>query len=210
MENLERINSKYPLPPTYYKDFEEPNSKNPPDLNIISKMNSFKSFGVEYKTKNINIFLNPVDVSKIKKEEIKKYSLENMEYFQNLNDSNGNYIGYNFIKSETINFNPIKELENEINFIKKRYKILLDNLCNNIDGAEIDVKLIRLSFQKVFFYLQILKKKQILNEAIKFFKKENERNKLIENQLKENINNFQNLLSENLKEIKGDLRNIDD
>ena len=149
MENLERINSKYPLPPTYYKDFEEPNSKNPPDLNIISKMNSFKSFGVEYKTKNINIFLNPVDVSKIKKEEIKKYSLENMEYFQNLNDSNGNYIGYNFIKSETINFNPIKELENE-------------------------------------------------------------RNKLIENQLKENINNFQNLLSENLKEIKGDLKNIDD
>jgi SpoVK/Ycf46/Vps4 family AAA+-type ATPase len=165
---------------------------------------------VEYKTKNINIFLNPVDVSKIKKEEIKKYSLENMEYFQNLNDSNGNYIGYNFIKSETINFNPIKELENEINFIKKRYKILLDNLCNNIDGAEIDVKLIRLSFQKVFFYLQILKKKQILNEAMKFFKKENERNKLIENQLKENINNFQNLLSENLKEIKGDLKNIDD
>ena len=38
MENLERINSKYPLPPTYYKDFEEPNSKNPPDLNIISKI----------------------------------------------------------------------------------------------------------------------------------------------------------------------------
>ena len=62
-------------------------------------------------------------------------------------------------------------LESETIFLKERYKILLDNLCNNIENAEMDVNLIKLSFQKIFFYLKILKKKHILNETIKFFKK---------------------------------------
>ena len=69
----------------------------------------------------------------------------------------------------------------------------------------MDVNLIKLSFQKIFFYLQILKKKHILNETIKFFKKENERNKTIENQLKENIKNFQHLLDQKLTELRKDL-----
>ena len=206
MEN-DRMKSKFPFPPTYYKEFETPQSMKPPDLNIISKMNTFKTFGVEYKTKHINIFLNPVEIDKFKEEDIKKYKLKNMDYFQSLNDSNVNFMGYNSIKSSSINFNPMKFLENEIDFIKERYKILLDNLCNNIENAEMDVNLIKLGFQKIFFYLQILKKKHILNETIKFFKKENERNKTIENQLKENIKNFQDLLDQKLTELRKDLDN---
>ena len=201
------MNSKFPFPPTYYKDFETPKSMNPPDLNIISKMNTFKTFGVEYKTKHINIFLNPVEIDKFKEEDIKKYKLKNMDYFQSLNDSNVNFMGYNSIKSSSINFNPMFFLESETIFLKERYKILLDNLCNNIENAEMDVNLIKLGFQKIFFYLQILKKKHILNETIKFFKKENERNKTIENQLKENIKNFQYLLDQKLTELRKDLDN---
>ena len=206
MEN-DRMKSKFPFPPTYYKEFETPESLKPPDLNIISKMNTFKTFGVEYKTKHINIFLNPVEIDKFTEEDIKKYKLKNMDYFQSLNDSNVNFMGYNSIKSSSINFNPMKFLENEIDFIKERYKILLDNLCNNIENAEMDVNLIKLGFQKIFFYLQILKKKHILNETIKFFKKETERNKTIENQLKENIKNFQDLLDQKLTELRKDLEN---
>ena len=83
MEN-ERMNSKFPFPPTYYKDFETPESMKPPDSKIISKMNTFKTFGVEYKTKHINIFLKPVEINKFREEDIKKYHLKNMDYFQNL------------------------------------------------------------------------------------------------------------------------------
>ena len=199
------MNSKFPFPPTYYRDFETPESMKPPDSKIISKMNTFKTFGVEYKTKHINIFLNPVEINKFREEDIKKYHLKNMDYFQNLYDSNVNFMGYNSIKSNSINFNPMYFLESEIIFLKDRYKILLDNLCNNIENAEMDVNLIKLSFQKIFFYLQILKKKHILNETIKFFKKENERNKTIENQLKENIKNFQHSLEQQVKELRKDL-----
>ena len=49
--------------------------------------------------------------------------------------------------------------------------------------------------------MRLLKKKQILNETIKYFHKEIEKNEKIEKQLKENLNNFHLILKNTLTEI---------
>ena len=117
-----------------------------------------------------------------------------MNSIDNLNNDNVNQI------------NAINELEKEINFLKERYKIMIENISKNIEYSQYESNLIKMSYQKIFFYLRLLKKKQILNETIKYFHKEIEKNEKIEKQLKENLNNFHLILKNTLNEVNNNIK----
>ena len=58
--NTNQLNSElsvYPNPPNHYKEFiNGTTSLNPPDLQIISKVTNFISFGQEYKMNQYNFY----------------------------------------------------------------------------------------------------------------------------------------------------------
>jgi cytochrome oxidase Cu insertion factor (SCO1/SenC/PrrC family) len=78
---------------------------------------------------------------------------------------------------------------------------MIENISKNIEYSQYESILIKMSYQKIFFYLRLLKKKQILNETIKYFNKEIEKNTKIEKQLEENLNNFYTILKKTLNEV---------
>ena len=192
---------KFPFPPKYYKEFDTEFKYKSPDLRILQKLDKFKTFGIEYNNNNkqIDNFLFTIDNSFLRKPKFKEYikniNIPNENYFKNLNNIDN-------LNSDNINqINAINELEKEIKFLKERYKIMIENISKNIEYSYFESNLIKMSYQKIFFYLRLLKKKQILNETIKYFHKEIEKNEKIEKQLKENLNNFHLILKNTLTEI---------
>ena len=195
---------KFPFPPKYYKEFDTEFKYKSPDLRILQKLDKFKTFGTEYNNNNkqIDNFLFTIDNSFIAKFpkfkdyiKNKKITIPNENYFKNLNSIDN-------LNNDNVNqINAINELEKEINFLKERYKIMIENISKNIEYSYFESNLIKMSYQKIFFYLRLLKKKQILNETIKYFNKEIEKNEKIEKQLKENLNNFHLILKNTLTEI---------
>lgn len=198
--------AKFPPPPKHYKLFETPNSISPPSTSTLNKLTSFKTFGVEYKIKDVNNFFNQVEVHQlletIPQDYLNTLSISNQLFFQNLNDNivaNQNFLKIN---SDDLNFNIIKELENEIRFVKERYKSLLVNVTKRIDYCQYDSNLIKLSFQKIFFYLSLLKKKKILNDITAYFDNEIKQNEIIEERLIKNINLFQTILLKGIQDLR--------
>ena len=192
---------KFPFPPKYYKEFDTEFKYKSPDLRILQKLDKFKTFGTEYNNNNkqIDNFLFTIDNSFIAKFpkfkdyiKNKKITIPNENYFKNLNSIDN-------LNNDNVNqINAINELEKEINFLKERYKSMIENISKNIEYSQYESNLIKMSYQKIFFYLRLLKKKQILNETIKYFHKEIEKNEKIEKQLKENLNNFHLILKNTL------------
>lgn len=202
----DRTTARFPPPPTYYKQFSSPSAMSPPNYNFISKLNSFRTFGTEYKIKDVNNFFNPVEIQmlqRLPKEKVDEITISNLKFFQIVNasiqDPTQNYIKIN------PNFNLIKELETEIQFLKDRYKKLLSNFGKNFPNCEFESCLIKLSFQKIFFYLSMLKKKKILKDMVDYFKNEIEQNDILAAQLTQNVTNFQNILIEGVNNIKQNL-----
>lgn len=203
-EKEDRTTARFPPPPSYYKSFTSSNSMNPPKINILSKLNAFRSFGTEYKIKDVNNFFNPVDIQilqRLDKDKVDDINISNLKFFQDINASIQEP-NQKYIKINQLNFNVIKELENETKFLQERYKNLLSNFGKSFENCEIESCLIKLSFQKIFFYLSMLKKKKILKGIADYFKNEIEENEKIESQLSENISNFQTLLIDGVNKIK--------
>ena len=200
---------KFPFPPKYYKEFDTEFKYKSPDLRILQKLDKFKTFGTEYNNNNkqIDNFLFTIDNSFIAKFpkfkdyiKNKKITIPNENYFKNLNSIDN-------LNNDNVNqINAINELEKEINFLKERYKIMIENISKNIEYSQYESNLIKMSYQKIFFYLRLLKKKQILNETIKYFHKEIEKNEKIEKQLKENLNNFHLILKNTLNEVNNNIK----
>ena len=198
---------KFPFPPKYYKEFDTEFKYKSPDLRILQKLDKFKTFGTEYNNNNkqIDNFLFTIDNSFIAKfpkfkEYIKNIKIPNENYFKNLNSIDN-------LNNDNVNqINAINELEKEIKFLKERYKIMIENISKNIEYSQYESNLIKMSYQKIFFYLRLLKKKQILNETIKYFHKEIEKNEKIEKQLKENLNNFHLILKNTLNEVNNNIK----
>jgi len=195
---------KFPFPPKYYKEFDTEFKYKSPDFRIIQKLDKFKTFGIEYNNSNkqIDNILFTIDNSYVTKfpkfnEYIKKekITIPNKNYFKNLN------IIDNLNNNNINQINAINELEKEIKFLKERYKKMIENISKNIEYSQYESILIKMSYQKIFFYLRLLKKKQILNETIKYFNKEIEKNTKIEKQLEENLNNFYTILKKTLNEV---------
>ena len=133
----DRTKARFPPPPTYYKQFSSPSAMSPPNYNFISKLNSFRTFGTEYKIKDVNNFFNPVEIQvlqRLPKEKVDEITISNLKFFQIVNasiqDQTQHYIKIN------LNFNLIKELETEIQFLKDRYKKLLSNFGKNFPNCE--------------------------------------------------------------------------
>ena len=200
---------KFPFPPKYYKEFDTEFKYKSPDLRILQKLDKFKTFGTEYNNNNkqIDNFLFTIDNSFIAKFpkfkdyiKNKKITIPNENYFKNLNSIDN-------LNNDNVNqINAINELEKEINFLKERYKNMIENISKNIEYSQYESNLIKMSYQKIFFYLRLLKKKQILNETIKYFHKEIEKNEKIEKQLKENLNNFHLILKNTLNEVNNNIK----
>ena len=74
MEREDKSIARFPPPPSHYKHFTSPDILDPPDINVISQLNSFKTFGTEYNLKDILTFYNPVDIHLLK--EVPKSSIE--------------------------------------------------------------------------------------------------------------------------------------
>ena len=202
----DRTTARFPPPPTYYKKFTSPSAMFPPNYSFISKLNSYRTFGTEYKIKDVNNFFNPVEIQmlqRLPKEKVDEITISNLRFFQIVNasiqDPTQNYIKINQ------NFNLIKELEAEIKFLKERYKKLINNFSKSIPDCEFESCLIKLSFQKIFFYLSMLKKKKILKDMIDYFKNEISQNEILASQLTQNVTNFQNILIEGVNSIKQNL-----
>ena len=209
MEREDKSIARFPPPPSHYKYFTSPHTLDPPDINVISQLNSFKTFGTEYNLKDILTFYNPVDVQLLK--DIPKSSIEssqNIPFFENINnnkiDQNQKYLN---IKE---NFNVIKELENETKFIKEHFKKLLTLLCKDYAQCENECLLIGISFQKIYFYLSMLKRRQNLHELAEYFKNEIRKNEQIEKQINANIQNFHKMLINESNRMKQQLQDTNE
>ena len=209
MEREDKSIARFPPPPSHYKHFTSPDILDPPDINVISQLNSFKTFGTEYNLKDILTFYNPVDIHLLK--EVPKSSIEgsqNISFFENINNNkivqNQKYLN---IKE---NFNVIKERENETKFIKEHFKKLLSLLCKDYVQCENECLLIGISLQKIYFYLSMLKRRQNLHELAEYFKSEIKRNEEIEKQINMNIQNFHKMLINESNRIKKQLQNGND
>ena len=150
--------SLFPNPPKHYKYFTKEDAMQYPDLNYLSKMGSFMSFAKEYKTKEINSFSNSVESGFLKYFDpklIESKNIPNKFIFQDNNFS------INQLNVDNLNVNILDALESEINFVKKTYIELLSQINDNIDDCELSNCLIKFSFQKIYFFISLLKRKQV-------------------------------------------------
>jgi hypothetical protein len=150
--------SLFPNPPKHYKLFTKEDSLPYPDLNFLNKMNSFMSFGKEYKTKEINYFSNTIDSGFLRHYDpvlLESKNIPNSFIFQNTN-----FPIYS-LNVDNLNVNIIEAIESEIKFIRKTYLELLNQINENIDECELSNCLIKFSFQKIYFFISLLKRKQV-------------------------------------------------
>jgi hypothetical protein len=150
----------FPNPPKHYKLFNKEDALPYPDLNSLNKINSFMSFGKEYKTKEINSFSNPVDTAFMKhfdKKLLDSKNIPNKNIFQNETEINNSNINL-----DSLNINVFDAIELEVSFIRKTYAELLANINDNLDECELSNCLIKFSYQKIYFFISLLKKKQVM------------------------------------------------
>jgi hypothetical protein len=144
----------FPNPPKHYTLFSSEEALLPPDLSNLNKINSFMTFGAEYKMKELNFptltveseFLKFYDPEIINKKQVPNRQLD-------------------FSVPPMENFNLFEAISQELKFIKKSYKEILDNLTT-LEDFELNSCLIKYSFQKIYFFLSHLKKKKVLNFQI--------------------------------------------
>ena len=109
----------FPNPPRHYNLFVQENALPPPDINSLNKISSFMSFGIEYKMKELNLPTYSVDSAFLK-----MYDQKTIE-----NKSIPN-INIDFTSNNFENLNLFEAIKNEINFIKKCYIGVLDDISN--------------------------------------------------------------------------------
>ena len=187
----------FPPPPDYYKEFSTPNKYDPPNISCLEKLDTFSSFGNQYNLKEINISYNPVEISILKnlnQNYLKKVKLSNNEFFESIQNKVSDI--------NCDNFNIVDELEKEIKFLKDRYKCLLSAITRNVQRAELHNCLIKLSLQKINFYLAALRKKSVIQKTIDYFNKDAENNDKVSEQINNGLINFRDYLKEGLEEFK--------
>lgn len=150
--------SVFPNPPNHYKDFiNGPNSLNPPDIQIISKITNFTTFGTEYKINqyNFHTFDFGCDTSILDKKLIKDKSIQNVELFNNkIEDIKEKISQMNIVEQINIIKAEVKFLNNIFVDLSKKFRF-------DIVNSETDNKLMKFSFQKIYFVISILKRKQV-------------------------------------------------
>jgi hypothetical protein len=143
--------SVYPNPPQHYKDFEYSDTSKPiPDINLLSRVSSFMTFGKEYQLKELNFpkiqldsnFLRFFDVSVIEAKNI-----PNQELFNDLTTIEG--------------CDLLEAIQAEMKFIKRTYCELLRQTREKIEDTDLGNCLLKYSFQKVFYLISVLWQKQV-------------------------------------------------
>jgi hypothetical protein len=155
MENSNMI--IYPNPPQHYKDFEYSDSAKPiPDINLLNKINTFMTFGKEYQIKEINFNKTQVDSNFLKffdERIIATKGIPNQNLFNNLNNIDS--------------FDIFEAFQNELKFIRKTYIELLGEIREKIEDTDLSNCLLKYSFQKIFYLISVLRKKQVIKSLIK-------------------------------------------
>ena len=157
----------------------------------------------------LDIKLNNVDIDLINNipNYTEKAGFINSKFFKEIKALNP-YQKLSQLKN--LNLDPISELEKEVAFLKGRYKSLITNLTTDIMGANKDIILIRLTFQKVFFYLNVLHSKEKKVKMIRFLNDEIDRNDQVIKQIEENKKNFLSFVEKELGEVKEKMREVED
>jgi hypothetical protein len=152
----------FPNPPKHYKLFEREDSLIPPDLNALNKLNSFMSFGVEYKMKEVNFSTTPVESNFLRAYDpklIDSKNIPNRNLFEGENVTNQTLSQLNI---DNLNVSVFDMIESEVKFVKKTYEEMLDQI-SNIQDFELNSCLIKYSYQKIYFLISLLKKKKVGN-----------------------------------------------
>lgn len=179
--------SIFPNPPKHYKSFQNSDTAlAPPDINMLGKVSSFMTFGKEYKIREVNFnkhlietnFMQFYDINKIKERNIPN---------QNITDNK--------------DIDIFRAFEEELKFLKKTYLSLLSNIRNNIEECEFDNCLIKYTFQKIYYLISLLKRKQVFIETYKYFQNQIDMNTNLEKQLAANIEECKGILQKGLKEV---------
>lgn len=157
----------FPNPPKHYKLFDREDSLIPPDLNALNKLNSFMSFGVEYKMKEVNFSSTPVESNFLKAYDNKLIESKNIP---NRNLFEGEHSTHEYLSQlnlDKLNLSIFDLIETEVKFVRKTYEDMLDQITN-IQDFELNSCLIKYSFQKIYFFISLLKKKKVRKFSNKF------------------------------------------
>ena len=196
--NITSINL-FPNPPRYYKNFTAENTMPLPDLILINKINTFMTFGNSYDMKkNLNTFSNPVELDFLKfydSKLIEKKNIPHLKLFQNIASDPKYDISNHKIKI-------LEAVKIEVEYLKINYLQLLNDINNNIDDCDLNSCIIKFSFQKLYYFISQLKKKQVLIELANYFTNEIDRNNNLENTFTKNLEECQITLQEGLIKIK--------
>ena len=159
--NLNQLSSNisvYPNPPSYYKRFaDSPQAMTPPSLNIFSKINTFGCLGFEYKINNYNFYTVDLDPNiKINDDKfVKDKQIPNVCLFnENIE------VIKNKISQMTI-IEQVEIIKEEVKFLNRIYADLTKKLNFNFRDCEVDNKLMKFAFQKIYFVISIIKRKQV-------------------------------------------------
>jgi hypothetical protein len=201
--NLNNNISLFPNPPKYYKKFIREDEMSPPDLNFINKVSSFMSFGREYKIKERNLTYNQVDSNIIKHFDqnlIQKMKIPNSNIF-----NDGNFIP-DLLSVENLNVDIFDAIDEEVKFLRKTYKELIYKITV-LEDFEFFSCLIKFSFQKIYFFISLLKKKKIFIDILSYFNNEIEKNSKLENAFSNNLEKCQKFLQNELNRVKEEISN---
>ncbi len=197
------LTSLYPNPPIHYKKFTSENELSPPDINFLSKVSSLMCFGREYKKNERGASLNEVKTDFFKffdQFKIDSKNIPNKGIFQDPN------ININELLVENLNIDVFDAIQKEVNFIKRIYKEMLKQI-SNCEDFELNSCLIKFSFQKIYFFISMLRKKKILIEMINYFNKEINNNTELENLFTKNLESCEKMIVNELKEYNNNNNN---
>jgi hypothetical protein len=179
--------SVFPNPPKHYKCFQNSDTAlPPPDINMLNKVNSFMTFGKEYKLREINFHTQTIDTNF-------------MQFYDKSKLDHRNIPNVNILENKELNI--FIALEEEIEFLKRTYLSLLSHIRQNIEECEFDNCLIKYTFQKIYYLIALLKRKQVYIETKRYFENQIENNTLLEKQLNANIEECKNILQKGLNEV---------
>lgn len=150
--------SIYPNPPAYYTKFIDGNDKmNPPRMDYINKIESFGSFGFEYKINDYNFYSIELDyIMKIHdRQYIEQKRIPNVEIFNKSIEEIRNTISKMTIEEQ------IGMIKAEVQFLNFIYTDLTKKLNFNIKECEVNNKLMKFSLQKIYYVISIIKQKQV-------------------------------------------------
>jgi hypothetical protein len=153
---MEKNINLFPNPPSYFKSFVTVNFMLPPDINCLNKINSFMSFGVDYKMKELNTFSYSVEslfLNHYDENLVKSKNIPNQNIF--LNNT------LNTLNMDNLNINIFDAIKEEITFIRSQYNEVIEKLII-VEEFELSSCLIKFSFQKIYFFISLLKNKKVL------------------------------------------------